>query len=94
MSRGYKKFEDLVFGEDVGYSVGFNKARIFFPNGYGVSVVDTFSSDDNGYELAVLKGDEEKNEICYDTYLTNDVIKNQDKKQVTWVMRKVQDLTF
>lgn len=94
MSRGYKKFEDLEFGSNSDYSIGFNKAKMFFKNGYGISVVDSFRSDVNKYEVLILKGNEDNWTICNDTYLTDGVIENQDKKQVTSIMRKVQDLTF
>ena len=48
----------------------------FFPNGYGVSVVrhDFSHTDDNTWELAVLKGNADKWDLCYNTPITNDVL--------------------
>lgn len=60
-----------------------------FKNGYGASVVmmnrcmfGTYGADENLWELAVLKFDENgENNIVYDTPITNDVIGwcNDDK---------------
>lgn len=53
------------------------QAREFYPNGFGVSVIQspgTYGSDEGKYELAVLKGNEESSEITYETDITNDVI--------------------
>lgn len=48
----------------------------FFPNGYGVSVVrhDFSHTNDNTWELAVLKGNADKWNLCYNTPITNDVL--------------------
>lgn len=51
---------------------GGKQAVIFFPNGYGASVIN--HSFSYGTELAILKGDKEKYDLCYDTPITDDVI--------------------
>lgn len=77
-----------------GFSGGgtFNtQARLFFDNGYGVSVVTGPAAYDN-YEVAILKGDEEDSHICYDTEITDDVIACNGEDEVTEVMKQVQQL--
>lgn len=50
-------------------------AKQFFPNGYGVSVIDTgYGSAHDLYELAVLKGTAGNAKLCYTTPITDDVL--------------------
>jgi hypothetical protein len=67
-------------------------ARVNFNNGYGVSLVtgdDFFYCDDERpYEAAVLKDDE----LCYDTYLTSDVLGWQTAEDVEELLKKVSEL--
>jgi len=62
----------------------------FFPNGYGVSVI----SHDHSYglELAVLKGNEDGWEICYDTPITNDVLGYLEPEDLVKVIKEVKAL--
>lgn len=94
-----KGFSDIIF-EPHPAGEGFH-GKIFFPNGYGVSVVrfklphsgyGSYTSNDDEWEVAILKGDENKWELCYDTEITNDVIGHQTEGEVTWIMIKVQVL--
>lgn len=51
--------------------------KIFFENGYGVSIIRgmyTYGGEEGLYELAVLKGTANSADICYDTPITDDVI--------------------
>jgi len=84
-----KTFEDLRFTmHRCGVGV---HARLNFENGYGVSVVlgnRFFSNGFDTYELAVLKN----NELCYDTHLTNDVIRYITEEKITEIMLEVQKL--
>ena len=95
-----KKFEDLKFlphrsGDGLW-------GRMFFPNGYGVSVVrfkiplfgeyGSYTSNENEWELAVLKGTEEESCLCYDTPVTNDVMGHLSAPEVTEIMEQVQSL--
>ena len=72
-----------------------DRARIFFNNGYGISVViGTFSygGDEGLYECAVLKGNKHESEICYDTPITHDVIGYCTPERVTEIMKEIQNL--
>ena len=95
-----KGFDDIIF-EPHPVGEGFH-GKIFFPNGYGVSVVrfktpysvlyGSYTTNDDEWEVAILKGDETDWELCYDTEITNDVIGHQTEGEVTWIMVKVQQL--
>ena len=84
-----KKFRDLEFEL---HPAGFgSQAIIHFENGYGVSVVSGeiyYASEDNPYEVAVLKN----GRLCYDTEITDDVIGYCDRYDVENIMEKVQKL--
>lgn len=75
-------------------------ARYFFPNGYGVSVVrfttpfgsGSYGSDERLYELAVLKGVEENWQICYDTPITEDVLRHLTELDVENLLEEVKNL--
>ena len=89
-------FDDLVF-EDVGdlkgQIYGHQQAKLFFKNGYGVSVV--FKLPDGGkchYEVAVLKGVDSAWDICYDTCITDDVIRCNMSHHVDGLMKEIQEL--
>lgn len=89
MSRGYKKFQDLEFS----FEKKVNSSFMFFSNSYGLMVVED-SNDKEKYSVFILMGTPDKWEICNDTYLSPLTEQTHDKKQVTSIMRKVQDLTF
>lgn len=70
-------------------------AKMFFLNGYGVSVIShkySYGGDRGLWEIAVLKGTEDRWDICYDTDITDDVLGYQTDQDVTNVMRRVQEL--
>ena len=88
-----KTFQDLEFEQinDAPFMVG-KKSRMYFDNGFGVSVVShTFSYGGKRglYEIAVL---DKNGELTYDTPVTNDVIGNLSETGVTNVMKQVQEL--
>jgi hypothetical protein len=95
-----KSFKDIEFkphsfGEGV-------HGLLFFPNGYGVSVVryknpisksfGSYTSNDGEWEVAVITGNKDKWELCYDTDITNDVLGHLTEGEVDWVMLQVQQL--
>lgn len=62
-----------------------------FPNGYGCSVIKgpaSYGGSKGLYELAVLKD----GELCYDTYITSDVIGHLSWKEVCFLVDKVRVL--
>ena len=75
---------------------------IFFPGGYGLSVVrfrnpfggggSYTSNDTEDYEVAIIKGTKDQWEICYDTKLTNDVLGFQTKEDINKIINHVQRL--
>jgi len=74
---------------------------IFFPGGYGLSVVrfrhpfgggSYTSNDTEDYEVAIIKGTKNQWEICYDTKLTNDVLGFQTKEDINKIINHVQRL--
>jgi hypothetical protein len=91
-----KTFKDLEFKEHVNAMSGFDtQARLFFPNGFGVSVVtgpSAYSSGTAKYELAVLDGTEEDGYLTYTTPITDDVLGYLTEEDVTIYMRQVQEL--
>lgn len=104
MKKNYKSFKDIPF---IQHPVGDGVAgKLFFDNGYGISVVQfkmpsfeghtpqygSYTSNDNEYEAAVLIGDENDWELCYDTELTNDVIGNLLESEVDYLMYQIQEL--
>lgn len=68
----------------------------FFPNGYGISVVNhqfSYTHGDDDYEIAVLVGKDDKHfRLTYDTPITDDVIGYQSVDDVNEVMKQIQEL--
>lgn len=89
-----KTFNDLVFTPHQ-YFRGGSRATIFFGNGYGASVINgqgAYVHGHNEYELAVLFGNEDKNDLCYTTEITDDVIGYLSEDEVTEILIKIQQL--
>jgi hypothetical protein len=81
-------FSDLVFTPRRGGGIA---ARLYFPNGYGVSVVrgdGTYGGPEGLYELAVLA----EGRIVYDTPVTNDVLGWLTEGDVTERLNEVATL--
>jgi len=93
-----KTFKDIDFQP---HSVGDGlSGKIFFDNGYGVSVVrfkindrySSYTNNEDEWELAILFGNEKEWELTYNTPITNDVIGWISEDEVTDIMRQVQEL--
>jgi hypothetical protein len=85
-----KTFEDIEFKDHPAASgvVG----RMYFENGYGVSVARTiysYGGRDGLYELAVL---DKSGQLIYDTPVTSDVLGYLTPEEVTVYMKQVQSL--
>lgn len=71
------------------------QATMFFPNGYGASVVKTPISQGgkNGlYELAVLRGTEAEWDLCYSTPITDAVLGHLTPGDVTAYLNDIMAL--
>ena len=86
-------FSDLNFQpHSIGNGV---QAKHFFDNGYGISVVKfrgSYGYEEGLYESAVLKGTEENWHICYDTWITSDVLGYQSEEEVVILLQQIKDL--
>lgn len=84
-------FNDLKFKREVYPFWLVDRARLQFPNGYGISVVRgtyTYGGDEGLYECAVLKD----NHLCYDTPITDDVIGYCDEDKVNEIIKQIEEL--
>ena len=93
-------FSDLQFQPHPSAAAVGVQAKHFFDNGYGVSVVrfrgiaggGSYGYEEGLYESAVLKGTEEKYEICYDSVITDDVLGHQTVEEVEELLQQIKDL--
>jgi hypothetical protein len=88
-------FTDLKFESHPYYKDDGIQAVHFFPNGYGVSIVrfpGSYGFQDDLYEIAILKGTPDKYELCYDTFITEDVLGHQDETDINNILQEVQTL--
>lgn len=87
------KFEDLTFAPN---AMGMNdRAVVHFDNGYGASVIIgpyTFGGSQGLYELAVLKQNGRRMDICYTTPIAEGVIGHLSKGEVTELLQKIAKL--
>ena len=87
------KFTDLNFKP---HSIdGGVQSRHFFPNGYGVSVVrfpGSYGYEQDLYEVAVIQGNDDDYDLCYDTPITDDAMGHRDEIDVENIMEEVQAL--
>jgi hypothetical protein len=82
-------FNDLEF---INHPGGFGVyARIFFPNGFGASIVKSeysYGGKDGLYELAVIE--EETGEITYGTPITDDVVGYLTEEGVSTLLAEIE----
>jgi hypothetical protein len=89
-----KTFNDLEFNQHpLGGGI---QALIFFPNGYGASVVGgsrgLYGDGVKTFELAVLYGTKDDWALSYSTEIADDVLGWQSKDDVTEILRQIQEL--
>lgn len=100
-----KTFNDIDFkSHPVGDGL---HGLIFFPNGYGVSVVrfkipspiskdgvryGSYTNSEDQWELAVIFGNENEWDLTYNTPITNNVMGYLSSGEVTNIMKQVQEL--
>jgi len=87
-------FSDLNF-QPHPVAAGGVQAKHFFDNGYGISVVKfrgSYGYEQGLYESAVLKGTEEKYEICYDSVITDDVLGYQSEEEVEVLLYEIENI--
>jgi hypothetical protein len=87
-------FSDLNF-QPHPVAAGGVQAKHFFDNGYGISVVKfrgSYGYEQGLYESAVLKGTEEKYEICYDSAITDDVLGYQTEEEVEVLLYEIENI--
>tara|TARA_R110002096_G_scaffold403229_1_gene600756 strand:+ start:707 stop:991 length:285 start_codon:yes stop_codon:yes gene_type:complete len=71
------------------------QGKLFFPNGYGVSIIRTphsYGGMDMKWELAVLVGEKESYDISYNSGLTDDVVGHLSEKEVLEYVAKIKEL--
>jgi hypothetical protein len=89
-----KTFHDLKFVNHPAYTDGI-ASKLFFENGYGVSVVRfdrSYGGEKGLFELAVLEGDHSNSKITYSTPVTDGVLGHLREFDVTEIMKQVQSL--
>lgn len=63
-----------------------------FENGYGASVIRGGSFAYGGLELAVLKFDDDKYSLCYDTDITDDVLGYLEEDEIPEILERIGNL--
>lgn len=69
--------------------------KVFFPNGYGASIVKhsfSYGGRKGLWELAVIKGTAESWDICYDTDITSDVLGYLSEEEVNSTLENIAAL--
>lgn len=87
-------FSDLKFGPHRADPSG-KHALVFFPNGYGASVVRfrySYGGDRGLYELGVISGNEADWSLCYDTPITEDVLGHLSEADVSRLLSEIEAL--
>jgi hypothetical protein len=71
------------------------RRREFYPNGYGISIIQGGIAYTNGpheFEVAVLTGTEQDWELCYNTPITSDVLGHLSDNDVDKIRERVKAL--
>ena len=68
-----------------------HQKKEFYQNGYGISIIPDVNNLEL-FEVAVLKGDEDNCDLCFDTHITDDVIKGLTADEVEMIKQEVKSL--
>lgn len=68
-----------------------HQKKEFYPNGYGISIIPDVNNL-KLFEVAVLKGDEDNCDLCYDTHITDDIIKGLTADEVEMIKIEIKRL--
>ena len=66
-----------------------HQKKEFYQNGYGISIIPDVNNLEL-FEVAVLKGDEDNCDLCYD--ITDDVIRGLTADEVEMIKQEVKSL--
>ena len=86
-----KTFDSLDFQQHPNWPDGI-RAKLEFPNGYTASVIQfpySYGGTNGLYELAIINAD---NELDYTTPITDDVLGDLSKDDVTQLLQRIADL--
>jgi hypothetical protein len=86
-----KTFKDLEFNPHANAPYFMQQARMEFDNKYGISVVNGQGAycSEGTYEVGITF----EGALTYDTHITDDVIGHQSPKEITEIMKDIQELT-
>lgn len=68
---------------------------IFFPNGYGASIIKSpysYGADKGLFEMAVIKGNKDGRKVCYDTPITDDVLGYLTSEDINKYLEQIEKL--
>lgn len=68
-----------------------HRHKEFYSNRYGISIIPDLDNPEL-FEVAVLKGDEDNCDLCYDTHITDDVIRGLTADEVEMIKQEVKSL--
>jgi hypothetical protein len=68
-----------------------HQKKEFYQNGYGISIIPDVNNLEL-FEVAVLKGDEDNCDLCYDTHITDDVIRGLTADEVEMIKQEIKSL--
>ncbi len=90
--KNMKAFKDLKFKTIDSEHITGVTTSLHFKNGYGISVIShtySYGGDRGLYEIAVL---DSQGRLTYDTPITDDVIGYLTEKEVSVIMKEIQEL--
>ena len=68
---------------------------IFFPNDYGASIIKSafsYGGSEGLFELAVIKGNRDKWDLCYDTPVADDVVGYLNSEDINKYLEQIEKL--